>query len=78
MTSRRLRIHHDKHHAAYVKGLNEALQKLAAARKTNDYSTIQGVSLQFAFNGSGHVLHTLFWHSMSPDKPPMPASLAMP
>lgn len=70
-----LRIHHDRHHAAYVKGLNEALQKLEAARKANDYSTIQGLSLQLAFNGSGHVLHTLFWHSMSPDKPQMPAGL---
>jgi superoxide dismutase, Fe-Mn family len=71
-----LRLHHDKHHAAYVKGLNDALQKLEAARKANDYSTIQGTSLQVAFNGSGHVLHSLFWHSMSPDKPPMPAGLA--
>jgi Fe-Mn family superoxide dismutase len=68
-----LRIHHDKHHTAYVKGLNEALQKLAAARQTNDYSSVQSLSLQTAFNGSGHVLHTLFWHSMSPEKPSMPA-----
>jgi Fe-Mn family superoxide dismutase len=71
-----LRIHHDKHHAAYVKGLNEALQKLEAARQANDYSSIQALSLQSAFHGSGHVLHTLFWHSMSPGKPQMPASLA--
>jgi superoxide dismutase, Fe-Mn family len=71
-----LRIHHDKHHAAYVKGLNDALQKLEAARKANDYSAIQSLSLQLAFHGSGHILHTLFWHSMSPDKPQMPASLA--
>ncbi len=71
-----LRIHHDKHHAAYVKGLNEALQKLDAARQANDYSAIQSLSRQIAFNGSGHVLHTLFWHSMSPDKPQMPSSLA--
>jgi Fe-Mn family superoxide dismutase len=71
-----LRIHHDKHHAAYVKGLNEALQKLEAARQANDYNSIQSLSLQSAFHGSGHVLHTLFWHSMSPEKPPMPAGLA--
>jgi Fe-Mn family superoxide dismutase len=70
-----LRIHHDKHHAAYVNGLNEALGKLEAARKANDYSAIRSLSLQGAFNGSGHVLHTLFWHSMSPDKPQMPDSL---
>jgi Fe-Mn family superoxide dismutase len=73
-----LRIHHDKHHAAYVKGLNEALQKLKAARQANDYSSIQSLSLQTAFHGSGHVLHTLFWHSMSPDKPEVPASLSQP
>jgi Fe-Mn family superoxide dismutase len=71
-----LRIHHDKHHAGYVKGLNNTLQKLDTARKTNDYSSIQALSRQLAFNASGHVLHTLFWHSMSPDKPPMPAGLA--
>lgn len=71
-----LRLHHDKHHAAYVKGLNEALGKLDAARRANDYSSIQSLSLQLAFHGSGHVLHSLFWHSMSPDKPSMPARLA--
>jgi Fe-Mn family superoxide dismutase len=71
-----LRIHHDKHHAAYVNGLNEALQKLQAARQANDYSAIRNLSLQLAFHGSGHVLHTLFWHSMSPGKPEMPAGLA--
>ncbi len=70
-----LRLHHDKHHAAYVKGFNEALQKMEAARRANDFGTIGALSLQAAFNGSGHVLHTLFWHSMSPDKPQMPASL---
>jgi Fe-Mn family superoxide dismutase len=71
-----LRLHHNKHHAAYVNGLNAALQKLDAARKANDYSAIQSLSLQLAFHGSGHILHTLFWHSMSPDKPQMPAGLA--
>jgi Fe-Mn family superoxide dismutase len=71
-----LQIHHDKHHAAYVNGLNEALQKLQAARQANDYSAIRNLSLQLAFHGSGHVLHTLFWHSMSPGKPEMPAGFA--
>jgi Fe-Mn family superoxide dismutase len=70
-----LRIHHDKHHAGYVKGLNATLQKLETARKTNDYSSIQSLSEQLAFHGSGHVLHTLFWHSMSPGKPEMPPGL---
>ncbi len=71
-----LRIHHTKHHATYVKGLNEALQKLEAARQSDDYHAIQLLSQLVSFNGSGHVLHTLFWHSLSPDKPEVPASLA--
>ena len=70
-----LRIHHDKHHAAYVKGLNTALEKLQAARKSNDYGSIRATSRDLAFHGSGHVLHTLFWNSMSPAKPEMPALL---
>ena len=28
-----LELHHDKHHATYVKGANTALEKLAAARE---------------------------------------------
>jgi Fe-Mn family superoxide dismutase len=73
---RTLRIHHDKHHAGYVNGLNSTLEKLQAARKAGDYSAIKALSRDLAFNGSGHVLHTLFWHSMSPAKPDVPDTLA--
>jgi superoxide dismutase, Fe-Mn family len=61
-----LKLHHDKHHAGYVTKLNAALSKLDKARSANDYSSIQAISDELAFNGSGHVLHTLFWHSMKP------------
>ncbi|HAL44976.1 MAG: hypothetical protein A2Y12_06625 [Planctomycetes bacterium GWF2_42_9] len=61
-----VKIHHDKHHAKYVKNLNAAISKLESARKGNDYSSIQAISNEIAFNGSGHILHTLFWHSMKP------------
>jgi len=71
-----LRIHHTKHHAGYVRGLNSTLEKLAAARKAGDYSSIKALSRDLAFNGSGHVLHTLFWNSMSPPQPDVPDGLA--
>jgi len=61
-----LRLHHDKHHAAYVAGLNTNLQKLATARKDGQYADVKALSRNVAFHGSGHVLHTLFWHSMKP------------
>lgn len=71
-----LRIHHDKHHAGYVRGLNSTLEQLGQARKNGDYSSIKALSRNLAFHGSGHVLHALFWNSMSPDKPEMPDSLS--
>src|SRR5262249_54240482 len=62
-----LELHHDKHHAAYVKGANAALEKLAAARENEEFGTINQLQKNLAFNLSGHVLHSLFWNNMSPD-----------
>jgi Fe-Mn family superoxide dismutase len=62
-----LRLHHDKHHAAYVEGANKALEKLAAARESDDFEAIVGLQKTLAFNVSGHVLHSLFWKNLSPD-----------
>jgi Fe-Mn family superoxide dismutase len=60
-------LHHDKHHAAYVKGANDTLELLAAARAAGDYSQINMLSRSYAFHLSGHVLHSIFWTNMSPD-----------
>src|SRR5207244_12175408 len=62
-----LELHHDKHHATYVKGANTALEKLAAARESEEFGTINQLQKNLAFNLSGHVLHSLFWKNMSPD-----------
>jgi Fe-Mn family superoxide dismutase len=61
-----VRIHHDMHHKAYVDGLNNALSKLAQARESADYALIKHWEKELAFQGSGHVLHTLFWENMTP------------
>jgi superoxide dismutase, Fe-Mn family len=61
-----LKLHHDKHHAAYVAGLNGAMAKLDAARKAKDFAAVKATSIDLSFHGSGHILHTLFWHSMKP------------
>ncbi|HEX5614105.1 MAG TPA: superoxide dismutase [Acidimicrobiia bacterium] len=66
-SARVLELHHSKHHAGYVKGVNDTLDKLAAARESNDMSTIVGLEKTLAFNLSGHVLHTLFWRNLAPD-----------
>ena len=61
-------IHHDKHHAGYVKGLNNALKQLAAARESGDYKLIKHWNREQAFHGAGHLLHTMFWENMRPGK----------
>jgi len=65
-SGRTLELHHSKHHAAYVKGVNEALEKLGAARASGDLGAIVGLEKTLAFNLSGHVLHSLFWLNLSP------------
>ncbi len=65
-SARVLELHHDKHHKAYVDGVNAALDKLATARESDDMSALVGLEKTLAFNLSGHVLHTLFWKNLSP------------
>ena len=62
-----MHLHHDKHHAGYVKGLNEAEEKIKAAQQAGDFSAIRVLCDALAFNYSGHLFHTLFWNNMSPE-----------
>lgn len=73
-------FHHDKHHAGYVKNLNEAIA---------DYPDLQGQSIEELLsnfdtipteiqttvrnNGGGHANHSMFWSIMTPDSPAEPS-----
>ena len=72
-SARMLELHHDKHHAAYVKGLNDTMEQLAAARAKGDYSSLVGLEKSHAFNLSGHVLHSIFWTNLSAEGGDKPA-----
>lgn len=61
-----MELHHGKHHAAYVKGLNDAEAALALARAAKDFGAVQLWAKRAAFNGGGHFLHSLFWKVMAP------------
>ncbi|MCX5682826.1 MAG: superoxide dismutase [Planctomycetota bacterium] len=61
-----LALHHDKHHAAYVAGANKALDELAKARDAGDFALVKHWERDLAFNGSGCVLHAMYWASMWP------------
>ena len=62
-----MRLHHDKHHLAYVNGLNNAETKLAEARQKGDYALVKHWEREAAFHGAGHFLHCIFWENMSVD-----------
>src|SRR3954470_20460770 len=61
-----MELHHDKHHAAYVKGANDALTQLEEVRRTDDFRRISALEHLLALNVSGHVLHSLFWQNLTP------------
>ena len=68
-----MRIHHDKHHAAYVANLNAALEKHPAlqSKAVDDLlktigSVPEDVRTAVRNNGGGHANHTLFWELMGP------------
>src|SRR3954454_9837248 len=68
-----MKLHHDMHHAAYVKNLNAALEKhpeLASKRAEEMLSDLNAVpnDIRAAVrnNGGGHVNHCMFWKIMKP------------
>jgi Fe-Mn family superoxide dismutase len=61
-----LHYHHDNHHKTYVDELNKTELKLVDARIRMDFEMIKCLENDIAFNGSGHILHSIFWTIMSP------------
>lgn len=66
-----MRLHHDNHHAAYVKNLNEALEKNSNLKNRSVESLLQDlnsvpedVRTTIRNNGGGHLNHTMFWQIM--------------
>lgn len=67
ISGRIMQLHHDRHHQAYVTGANTALDKLVEARDANDFTNVNKLEKDLAFNLAGHVNHTIFWTNLSPD-----------
>ena len=69
-----MEIHHGKHHAAYIKNLNAALEGKAdlAAKSIEDLvidiAKVEDAALQTTIrnNGGGHWNHAFFWETLAP------------
>lgn len=70
-----MHLHHEKHHAAYVKNLNEALagmdeflnMDIDELMKNLD-KIPENIRVKVRNNGGGHSNHSLFWQVMAPGK----------
>jgi superoxide dismutase, Fe-Mn family len=71
--ARTMEIHHDKHHAAYVKNLNDALEGTEWIDRPIESvlasleALPQDKQTAVRNNGGGHANHTFFWEIMGPD-----------
>lgn len=68
-----MQFHHDKHHAAYVKNLNAALDKHPELKKKSVEELLrkldtvpEDIRKVVRNNGGGHVNHSMFWEIMKP------------
>jgi len=66
ISEEQLKLHHSKHHQAYVDGANNLLKKWDAAKKENAEVDVKAGQKEFSFHIGGHKLHTLFWDNMAP------------
>jgi Fe-Mn family superoxide dismutase len=69
-----MRFHHDKHHAAYTKNLNKAVNQYPelASQSAEDIlrnidSVPEAILVTVRNNGGGYVNHKMFWEIMSPN-----------
>ena len=85
--ARTMEIHHDKHHAAYVANLNNALKDQPALEAKSveelisDLAAVpEAIRTAVRNNGGGHWNHTFFWKIMGPNaggKPSGPLAAAI-
>src|SRR5262245_54593533 len=68
-----MELHHDKHHATYVKNLNAAVDKHPELQSKSLEELLRGVQMlpqdirtAVRNNGGGHANHSLFWQIMGP------------
>jgi Fe-Mn family superoxide dismutase len=68
-----MRLHHDKHHQAYVDKANGALADTDSADESVEHvltileTLPEDKRMAIRNNAGGHANHTLFWEIMSPD-----------
>jgi superoxide dismutase, Fe-Mn family len=66
ISEEQLRLHHLKHHQAYVNGANAVFEKLDTARKENAELDMKATLRELSFHIGGFRLHNRFWENLAP------------
>jgi Fe-Mn family superoxide dismutase len=61
-----MKLHHTKHHNAYVTNLNASLEKYHKAEASGNLAEMIALQQAIRFNGGGHVNHSIFWQNLAP------------
>lgn len=74
-----MKIHHNKHHQAYIDNLNAALKDYPEIAKKKLYNIIEdldsvpeAIRTTVRNNGGGHLNHSMFWQLMVPKASKLP------
>ena len=74
-----MRIHHSKHHQAYIDNANKALEEVPELQKytleellTNLESLPESIRERLRNHAGGHFNHTIFWQMMAPNAQQLP------
>jgi len=68
-----LAIHYNILYTGYVDKTNQTEEKINIARANSDFSNIKCLEKELSFQGSGAILHQLFFENMGPAVPTSPS-----
>lgn len=74
--ARTVELHYNFHHKPAVVAANKAEEALAKARDTGDFALVKFYEKELAFQLSSHILHTIYWTSISGKGEPPTGNLA--
>jgi superoxide dismutase, Fe-Mn family len=63
--ARTVELHYNLHHKPAAVAANKAEDELAKARNSGDFALVKFYEKELAFQLSSHVLHTIYWTSVS-------------
>jgi superoxide dismutase, Fe-Mn family len=66
ISEEQLKLHHQKHHQAYVNGANAVFEKLDKARRENSDLDMKATLKELSFHIGGYKLHNFFWENLAP------------